>query len=221
MKKIEIKKISIMLADDHPVFRRGLVQVLQSDPRMDITAEASNGEEALLAIENFKPDIAIIDIDMPVLNGLEVLKEINKRKLAVKSIFLTMYEEERMVNKALDLGVCGYVLKESAVSDILNCVQIVASGKYYISPSISDCLVRRVQQKSLLENFNASLASLTISERRIISLISENKTTREIANELNISINTVENHRSNICRKLNITGNNALLRFALENKSQI
>jgi len=212
-------EITLVIADDHPLFRRGLVQVLQSDPSLKIEAETSNGHEVLAAIEQYKPDIAIVDIEMPIMNGLEVLKEINKRKLLVHVIVLTMYEEERMFNKALELGVYGYVLKESAVSDILQAVQIVANGKHYISPSISDYLIRRSNHTTQNNNFRSPVANLTLSEQRIIHLISENKTTKEIAEELNISINTVENHRSNICHKLNITGNNALLRFALENKS--
>lgn len=212
-------KITLVIADDHPLFRRGLIQVLQSDSSLEIKAEASNGEEVLAAIEHYKPEIAIIDIDMPKMNGLEVIKELNKRKLAVKVIVLTMYEEERMFNKAIDLGIYGYVLKESAVSDILQSVQIVAAGRQFISPSISDYLIRRSTQMQPHSDFNSLIANLTLSERRIIRLISENKTTREIAAELSVSVNTIENHRSNICHKLKITGNNALLRFALENKS--
>src|ERR1035437_8672799 len=169
------KSITIVLADDHPVFRRGLVQVLQSDPALLIVAEASDGEEALVAIERYTPAIAIIDIDMPKMNGLEVLKEINKRKLSVISVVLTMYEEEKMFNKALDLGVRGYVLKESAVSDILHAVQIVVAGKHYISPLISDYLIRRNDHETPREEFNSLKANLTLSERRIIRLISENK----------------------------------------------
>jgi DNA-binding NarL/FixJ family response regulator len=211
--------ITLIIADDHPVFRRGLIQVLESDPALRISAEVGNGEEALAAIERHQPDIAVLDIDMPKMNGLEVMKALKKRQLSVSVIVLTMYDEERMFNKALDLGVMGYVLKESAVSDILQSVKTVASGKHFISPSISDFLVRRSRGQVPNVGVHGTLSDLTPSERRILRLISENKTSKEIAEELSISIHTVENHRAHICDKLNITGNNALLRFALEHKS--
>jgi len=207
------KEVTLIIADDHPIFRKGLVEVLRSTFR--IVAEAGDGIEAVDAIERLEPEIAILDIDMPRMNGLEVMKEIERRRLDVNVIVLTMYDEEKMFNKALDFGVRGYVLKESAVTDIRDSVAAVSEGKYYISPSISGFLVRRNRGMS---HYGTGLEELTQSERRIMRLISENKTSKDIAEELSISINTVENHRSHICRKLNITGNNALLRFALEKK---
>lgn len=211
------KNITVIVADDHPIFRNGLVDVLKSD--FKIAAEAANGIEALECIVRFKPNVAILDIDMPGMNGLEVMKEIKRKNLEVKVIILTMYNEEKMFNKALDLGVCGYILKDSAVTDIRNGVEAVSEGKYYISPSISGYLVKRQSGPSLPGN--TGLDSLTQSEWRILHLISENKTSKQIAEELFISINTVENHRAHICRKLNISGNNALIRFALENKGKL
>ena len=211
-----VNEITVIIADDHPIFRRGLAEVLR--PGYRILAEAADGVEALDFIERLKPSVAILDIDMPKMNGLEVMKEIGRRKLDVCVIVLTMYEEEKMFNKALDLGVRGYVLKENAVTDIRDGVKAVADGKYYISPSISGYLARRVKPGNQGPSGSLGLSDLSPSERRILRLISENKTSKDIAAELAISVNTVENHRSHICRKLGITGNNALLRFALEKK---
>jgi DNA-binding NarL/FixJ family response regulator len=212
-------KWTTVIADDHPVFRRGLVDVLTSDGTCQVVAEVGNGMAALEALEHWKPDVLILDIDMPGMNGLDVMKELRKRKLRVAIVVLTMYEEERMFNKVLDLGAAGYVLKESAVTDIRESIRAVAAGKHYISPSISGYLVHRSRGTMPALQSQPGIGDLTPSERRIVKLISENKTSKEIAGELSISVNTVENHRGNICRKLGITGNNALLRFALENKA--
>ncbi len=210
-------EVTLIIADDHPVFRKGLADVLKSD--FKIAAEAENGVEAVEMIERFKPEVAILDIDMPKMSGFDVMKEIQIRGLEVSVIVLTMYNEEKMFNKALDLGARGYILKESAVIDIRNGVEAVSEGKYYISPLISGYLVKRFSGTNFVSN--TGLDKLTQSEWRILKLISGNKTSKEIAEELFISINTVENHRAHICRKLNISGNNALIRFALENKEKL
>lgn len=215
------KQITVVVADDHPVFRRGLVDVLTADGSCRVVAEAGDGRAALEAVVQRNPDVVILDIDMPGMNGIETLKELRKRKIAAAVVVLTMYDEEKMFNRVLDLGAAGYVLKESAVSDIRAGVSAVAGGKHYISPSISGFLVRRSRGVLPESTSRPGLADLTASERRVLMLISENKTSKDIAGELSISVNTVENHRAHICRKLGITGNNALLRFALEHKARL
>lgn len=213
------KQISILIADDHPVFRRGLRQVVESDGRFRIAHEVENGEQALAALEREPCDIAVLDVDMPGLTGIDVVRTIQKRRLPVEVIFITMYKEEYMFNKAMDLGVRGYVLKESAVADILNGIRAVAERKYYISPSISEYLVRRSGRQTVFPASQGGVADLTPMERRIMRLIAENKTSREIAAELDISPKTVDRHRENIANKLNLHGPHALLKFALENKN--
>lgn len=171
-------KIKIIIVDDHPIFRSGLKQIIEEETDIEVIDEAGDGEKALLLINEKKPEIAILDIDMPKKTGLEVLKELSKNKNTVKIIFLTMYKEENVFNEAMDLGVRGYVLKESAVDDICESIRLVAKDDYAISPVISNFLVKRLNLNMSLKKNNPSISNLTPSERNILSLISQNKTTR-------------------------------------------
>ncbi|MBK8983616.1 MAG: response regulator transcription factor [Ignavibacteria bacterium] len=211
--------IKVIIVDDHPIFRNGLKQIIQEENDIEVIDEAGNGEMALKLINEKNPDIAILDIDMPKKTGLEVQKELNKKMNPVKIIFLTMYKEENVFNEAMDLGVKGYVLKESAVDDICVCIRLVANGDYAISPVISNYLVKRLSLNKTFEKNNPSISDLTPSEKNILRLIAQNKTTKEIADELYISYKTVKSHRTNISKKLNLQGNLNLVRFAIENKS--
>jgi DNA-binding NarL/FixJ family response regulator len=211
--------ITILIADDHPLFRKGLRQAIEAEPSFRIVDEAKDGESALRKMVDLRPAVAILDIDMPGKNGFEVAKEAATLSLPVSIIFLTMYKEEDMFSAAMDLGTKGYVLKENAGSDIIDAIRAVAAGKYYISPLISDFLVRRGEQSRLVRKQHPLLETLTPAERRILKLISENSTSKQIAELLHISPKTVENHRVNIVKKLNLQGAHSLLKFALENKS--
>ena len=212
---------SIVIADDHPIFREGLRKVIEHDHGGRVIAEAGDGETALRLIRERKPDIAVLDVVMPGLNGLKVARQIQREHLPVAVVFLTMFKEEDMFNEAMDAAAKGYVLKENAVSDIIGCLRSVASGQYFISPAISHLLVRRTERARGLASQTSGLSSLTPSERRILNLIARGKTSKEVATELFISPKTVENHRQNIAGKLEIHGNNALLKFALENKDKL
>jgi DNA-binding NarL/FixJ family response regulator len=218
-KQIPQTKLRVLIADDHPIFRKGLVLAISAERSIEIAGEAGDGQQALRLAEELKPDVIVLDIEMPLMNGLQVADEIIKRQLPVDIVILTMYKEEDMFNEAMDLGVKGYVLKESAVSDIVNSIKTVASGRYYLSPSISDFLVSRSDRARSLLKKRPQLENLTTTERKVLRLISENKTSKEIADGMHISYRTVENHRSNICNKLEIHGSHALLKFAIENKS--
>jgi DNA-binding NarL/FixJ family response regulator len=211
-------KITIIIADDHPLMRSGLRQMIESHSIFDIVGEANDGEVALNFIEEKKPDVALLDIAMPHLTGLQVAKIVQERGLSTKLAILTMSADEVVFNEAMDLGVLGYVLKENASSEVLNSIRTVAEGKYYISPSISGLLMKRSQKRETAFSSIPGLADLTPTEMRVLKLIAGNKTSKEIAYDLSISQKTVENHRANITAKLNLGGNNALLRFALENK---
>lgn len=213
------KKIKIIIADDHPIFRSGLRQIIEDESDIEIIGEAADGEKALEIIIEKKPEIAILDFDMPKKNGFEVLKELIKMKNPVKVIFLTMYKEENLFDQAMDMGIKGYVLKESAADDICESIRLVANDNYAISPLISNFLVKKLSMKDRLEKSKPSLNDLTQSERKVLKLISENKSTKEIADELFISFKTVETHRNNISKKLDLSGSLSLVRFALENKS--
>lgn len=214
-------EVRILIADDHPIFRNGLKDAIESDRRLKVVAETGDGADALSKIEALKPDVAVLDIDMPHLSGIEIARAVRQKRLAVEIIFLTMHKDEDLFNEALDSNVKGYVMKDSAVLDIIRSIEEVMAGRHYISPSISSYLVNRSARSASLLNRKPSLADLTQTEQRILKLIAESKTSREIADELGISTRTVENHRANICNKLEIHGSNALLRFAIEHKSQL
>lgn len=211
------KEIKIVIADDHPIFRNGLKQIIDFDKRIKIIGEADNGQKALELITELKPDVAILDIDMPKKTGLEVLKELKDSE--VKIIFLTMYAEEDIFEEAMNHGIKGFVLKDSAVSDIVDCIFSVHEDKYYISPSVSNFLMNRRKKLNELKNNNPLLQNLTMSEKKILKYISENKTSKEIADILFISYRTIENHRANISGKLNLKGSHSLVKFAIENKA--
>ena len=211
--------MNILIADDHPILRAGLVKIIAAEPDFQIVAEAGDGEEALALIKEHGPDLAVLDISMPGKSGLEIVKECRKEKMPIEFIILTMYKEEEYFNEALDLGVKGYILKENASSDLINCMKSVSNGKYYVSPIISDYLVNRNARQRDLYNETPTLRDLTPMERTVLKLIAENKTSKEIASELYISFRTVQNHRTNICGKLDLKGYNKLLQFAIEHKS--
>jgi two-component system, NarL family, response regulator DegU len=210
--------IRIVIADDHPLFRRGLVDTLSESPGIEIVGEASDGERAMALIEEHKPDVAVLDIDMPKASGLEVAKMIGKKKLGLGIIILSMHDERIIFENALKLGVMGYVLKESAVAEIVDCITAVSQGKPFVSPALSQHLMRSNKAASEGLSKKLGLSDLTAAEKKVLKLISEGKSTKQIADELFISPKTVGHHRSHICEKVGITGTNALLKFALEHK---
>ena len=214
-------KIRIIIADDHPIFRSGLKTIIKGEENIHIIGEAADGKKALDLILNEKPDIAILDMSMPEKTGLQVLREMKERKCKSKVIFLTMFREEDIFDEAMNLGIDGFVLKESAENDIVECINQVAKNNYYISPVISNLFVKRRNKAEDLDRQNPSLLNLTLTERRILKLISQNKTSREISEELFISPKTIDNHRTNISNKLNLHGTHSLVKFAIENRSII
>lgn len=214
------KLLKILIADDHSLIRKGLKQLLESEGNFEIT-EVDDGEKALSHIRNHNPKIAILDIEMPGMTGFEVAKIVHNEGLSMDIIFLTMYKDDSMFNNALDIGVKGYVLKENTVSEIVECIKAVRNGKSYLSPAISDLLIRRNSKLMARASDKNGLRSLTPSEMTILKKLSDMKTNQEIANELNVSIKTVQNHRDNICNKLDISGTHALLKFAVEHSHLI
>ncbi len=209
------KEISILIADDHPIFRRGLRMVIESDANLKIVAEADDGEIALGEIKRLEPQIAVLDADMPKIDGLSVARTIQTENLTTRAVFLTMHKDEAIFNAAIDVDVKGFVIKDSAATDIVNCIKEVAKGGSFFSSVLSGFLLnRRNAPKSPLEN-------LTMSERRVLRLIADGKATKEIAEELFVSPRTVDHHRANIAAKLDLKGKNALLTFALTNKFKI
>jgi DNA-binding NarL/FixJ family response regulator len=210
-------EVRILIADDHPIVRRGLRQVIESDAGLKVVAEAEDGEAALAMIEEAKPQIAVLDIDMPKLDGFGVARGILRKRFPIEIIFITIHAEEDLFNEAMDLGAKGYLLKESAVTDIVKGIRAVAAGEHFISSRLTAYLLSRRGRAERLAGQTPLLSDLTPTELRILKMIAEYKTSKEIAEELFISYRTVENHRTNICRKLDLHGSNALLKFAIKN----
>jgi DNA-binding NarL/FixJ family response regulator len=214
-------EIRVLIVDDHPLFRSGLRQVVESDPRFEFIGETGDGEAALRLIQEKKPDVAVLDVNLPGLSGLEIARRLQGKRPPVRLIMLTMHKEEDIFNRALDFGAKGFVLKENAVDEIVKAIVAVAEDEHYLSSSISGYLVRRRGRAEALAAQKPGLDDLTKAERRILKLIAEKKTSRQIGAELFISPRTVEAHRANICAKLELRGSHSLLQFALENRSSI
>lgn len=215
------ENVKIVIADDHPIVRQGLRQMIEADRNLTVIGEASDGETALQLIETHQPDVAVLDIDMPHIGGFEVVRELERKKIRVKIIFLTMHTEEKIFQTAMDLGVSGYVLKDSAPNDIVAGIRSIAAGKPFISPAMSALLLNRRRRTQRLESEKPELDTLTPTERRILKLIADDKTSKEIGKELFISHRTVHAHRANILHKLNLSGNLALVKFAITHKSSL
>ena len=213
------KEVNILIVDDHPIFRRGLHNIIELESNMKVVGEASDGESALEFLKNHNADVAILDLDMPKLNGLEFAQIVNKRKIPIEIIILTMHKEEQLFNRAMNLGVRGFISKENAANEIAEGIRAVMSGQHYICSMFSNYLIRRREQQLGRPVHASGLDLLTTTERILLKLIAENLSSKEIAERLSISPKTVDNHRTNICTKLNIHGSHALLRFLLENKS--
>jgi len=207
--------------DDHPVFRRGLREIIEEHPMFEIVGEASDGQTGLRLAAESRPDIVVLDIDMPRLSGLEMARALQKDKVPVQVVFLTMYKEEDMFNVAMDMGVKAYVLKENAADDILQALEKVAAGETFISQSMSEIGKRRSDRVQSLLLSKPQIEDLTSAERRILKLIAEDRTSKEIADLLQISVKTVDNHRLNICHKLNLHGSHSLLKFAFDHRSHL
>lgn len=211
-------KIRIIIADDHHIFRKGIISIAAEDNSIVIIGEASNGGEALELVETLQPDIAILDIDMPVLSGLDVARKLKERSNSTKIVILTIHKDKEYFDEALELDIKAYVLKESIANDLIDCIKEVAGGNYYISPSISGYLVQKNKDQVHVES---ELDKLTPAELQVLKLLAQNKTSAQIAEELFRSIRTIENHRNNICSKLGLKGPHALLLFAIQYKSKI
>jgi len=211
--------LRLVIADDHPLMRHGIRQSLEAAPGIVVIGEAGDGETALQMIGALQPDLAVLDISMPGMDGFGVAREVQARRLNVGVVFLTAQTDESLLDAALDLGVRGYVLKESTASDIVAAVRAVAAGQYYVSPALTGRLIRGKQETEARQT--GRMKDLTPAEMRVMRLIAEYKTTREIAEALFVSPLTVETHRRNICEKLGVRGSNGLVKFALAHKQEL
>ena len=206
-------KKRIIIADDHPIFRSGLRTLIEAEPSFSVIAEASDGEEALKLVADHKPDVVILDYNMPKANGFEVITKLSETGSDAIPVMLTMHNDEAMFARAFELGVKGYVLKDSAMVDIVNCLHAVSKGQIYTSAAVTTYLFKRASRTS---GRAEGIGFLTPTERKVLRMVAEYKTSREIAEELCVSVRTIENHRANIISKVGVSGNHGLLRFAIE-----
>jgi DNA-binding NarL/FixJ family response regulator len=199
-----VSKLRILLADDHTVVRQGLRKVLEERPEWEVVAEAGDGREAVRQAEELEPDVAILDITMPLLNGVEATRQIVRRCPSTRVLVLTMHSDEAYVNQILQAGATGYLLKDSADVDLVQAVSAVSQGKSFFSPAIArmmlDDYVRQLADKGITDRYE----SLSEREREIFQLIAEGKANKEIAAILSISPSTVETHRARIMEKLDL-----------------
>ncbi len=206
---------TIVLADDHPIVRQGLHTLLNSEPGFSIVAEASDGLEALETVERVQPDVLIIDVMMPGLNGIEVTRQLSQRCPSTRIIVLSMYSNEAYVMEAMRNGAAGYVLKDSSAAELVQAVHQVLSGRRYLSEQLSeraiDAYVQKAKQASL-DRYD----TLTNREREVFQLVAEGYTSAQIAERLSISPRTAETHRFSLMRKLGLRTQTDLIRYALQ-----
>lgn len=216
-----MRRIEIIIADDHPLFREGVRTMINKEKSFSLVAEAENGQIALDLIEKYLPSVAVLDIDMPELNGFDVARTIRKKGLEIEIIMLTMYCDERLFQAAVSLGIKGYVLKDSARVDIINAIKAVSAGRSFFSPELSSVIMDRFSDIEKARSTKKGIDSLSATQRRVLKLISEEKTSKEIAEILCISPRTVETHRAKISLKLNLQGSMALVKYAISHKLKI
>jgi DNA-binding NarL/FixJ family response regulator len=211
--------MKLLIADDHAIFRKGLRFILETNlPEARIT-ETTDGEETWKKILEINPDVAILDIDMPVKNGLDICKMIRDKNLSVRTVILTMYKEREVMNKAFLNGAMGYVVKDNSVNEIVACVDSVMKNRRYVGSTVADRMEEINELDKKKDKITNLLTNLTQAELKTLKLVSNNKSSKEIAELLFVSVKTIENYRSRICKKLELDPrNNSLLLWVMENK---
>jgi two-component system response regulator NreC len=207
--------IRILLADDHTVVRKGLCLLLESHPGFKVISEASDGREAVAMAEAHAPDVVVLDVAMPILNGIEAARQISAKLPQTAIVFLSMHSDEGYVLKALKSGAKAYLLKDSAEYDLINAIKAVSEGKAFFSPAISRMLMDEYVREMRERDVDDSYELLTTREREILQLFAEGKAPKEVASLLSLSLYTVETHRSNIFQKLNLHSGAELILYAV------
>jgi two-component system, NarL family, response regulator NreC len=213
-----LRKLRILLADDHGVVRKGLRFLLENEPDLEVVGEASDGRQAVDMASELHPDVIVMDIAMPRLNGIDATGQIVKQLSGAGVIMLSMYSDEEYLVRALSAGAKGYLLKDSAETDLVRAVHSVSEGKPFFSPAIAKTLledyVRRLQQRGMSDSYEL----LSDREREVLQLLAEGKTNKEVATLLNLSTHTVETHRTHIMQKLNLHNTAEIVLYAVRKK---
>lgn len=201
--------IRVVLADDHVLVRQGLRSLLERE-QFQVVGEASDGQEVIRLTEQFHPDIAVLDISMPTLNGIDATRELTRSCPKTKTVLLTQHEEEQYIHEALQAGVRGYVLKSQVASDLVHSIHQVSRGGFYLSPGVSQAVVEAYRTRS-----ERPADPLSSRERQVLQLIAEGRSTKDVASLLGISVKTAESHRSRLMQKLDIHETATLVRYAV------
>jgi DNA-binding NarL/FixJ family response regulator len=204
------EQTTIFLADDHAMVREGLASLVAKEPGMQIVGQCGEGLSVLPEIERLEPDVLVLDITMPGLNGLDICREINRRTIPTSVLILTMHADEQFIVRALRYGASGYVLKESVGDILTEAVRAVAKGEVFLGPGIPRTVLQRISRTE-----NDPYERLTARERQVLQLIAEGRTNRQIATDLHVAVKTVDTHRSHLMRKLNIHDQTSLVKYAL------
>lgn len=214
-----MNKIKVLLADDHTIVRNGIMSLLESSPEIEIVGEAQDGAEALLKVKELSPDVLMIDIAMPIMNGIEAAQEVSKHYKQTRSLMLSMHNNEDYILKSVEAGAYGYLLKDTTRDELLRALQTVARGEKYFSPSVSHIIVASYLQKVKdTEKAKVKKAKLSKKEKTIVRFIIDGDSSREIAEKLNVSIRTVDNHRANMMKRLGVKNAVELVRKVLDEK---
>ncbi len=206
------RAIRVLLADDHTIVRQGLKLILAAQPDFEVVGEASNGREAADLAEKLRPDIVLMDVQMPELNGIEATRRMVAANSRIRVLVLSMHKEALYVREVLKAGARGYILKDAIDTELLSAMRSVARGDGYISPAVSGALLTDYREQS-----SNPLDTLSTREREVLQLIAEGKTNKEVATRLNLSVYTVDSHRGKIMEKLNLHSAGELVRFAMKN----
>ncbi|MFN7921921.1 MAG: response regulator transcription factor [Bryobacteraceae bacterium] len=209
---MQSKKIRVLLADDHTILRKGVRLLIDSQPDMEVVGEASNGREAIAETQRIKPDVVLMDVSMPELNGIEGTRQICSEAASTRVLALSMHKDSTYIREILRAGARGYLLKDSDDDDLLRAIRAVSRGEAFLSPAISDVVLTDYRK-----HVANPVDTLTGREREILTMIAEGKTNKEIANTLNLSVYTVESHRGSVMEKLNLHNTGDIVRFAIRN----
>lgn len=206
----------VVIAEDHTILRAGLQAILSSRPGIEVVGEAGDGREAVRCVDKLNPDLLLIDLSMPKLNGMDAIREIKSRHPEIKIIVLTVHKSDEYIIASLDAGADGYMLKDAGQNELLLAIDYVMAGKMFLSPSISDKVIQVYLENKKENRTKTILDSLTVREREILKLIAEGFTNKGIADHLCISLKTVEKHRANLMQKLDLRNTAALTAYAIE-----
>lgn len=212
-----MQKHTILVADDHSILREGLRALLSNTPDLEVIGEAEDGKDVIEKARQLHPELVLLDLSMPIINGTEAIRAIKKRNPEIKIIALTVHKSEEYVRATLDAGADGYVLKDDTSNDLLTSIRNVRNGKIHLSPGICDKVINGFLDRPAEARPMPSWDQLTIREREVLKLIAEGNKNRGIAERLSVSVKTVEKHRANLMKKLDLHGVSALTTYAIEN----